>query len=234
MAFPAPGGRGPSGRAECHRPGLRVESAEPHDGTAARARLLRQSPIFLLKRPVVEHTRPGQPEHGANLSPLKPSPRFPGTISPAVAGAVLVAGLGLFFGFSPSGRGLAHASYDFAYLFRPPTRVDGAVLVLMDDGSFDDPQLHQDRAREWDRNLRGELISRLVARGARAVAFDVLFAAAGTNDGPFLEAVRAATHAHVPVVVAATLHSGSGGGVAKPFPALAREAAWGFAEQEVE
>ena len=151
-----------------------------------------------------------------------------------MAGAVLVAGLGLFFGFSPSGRGLAHASYDFAYLFRPPTRVDGAVLVLMDDGSFDDPQLHQDRAREWDRNLHGELISRLVARGARAVAFDVLFAAAGTNDGPFLEAVRAATHAHVPVVVAATLHSGSGGGVAKPFPALAREAAWGFAEQGVE
>lgn len=88
----------------------------------------------------------------------------------AWVGGALVAVAGLMALVVPW---FATASYDLAYLARPPERPSEAVIVAMDRESHD--ALKQSGEDRWDRRLHAALIDRMNDYGARAVVFDVLF-----------------------------------------------------------
>lgn len=118
-----------------------------------------------------------------------------------LVGSLGAACLGVFFAISPFGHSLVHLSYDIPFLLRSDIKVDGAVIVYMDEESR--RLLGQPTQGPWDRSLHVRLLDELGARGAKAVVFDVLFDQPSTNralDEVFAMAIRS----HGRVVLAAS------------------------------
>src|SRR5262249_50104751 len=119
----------------------------------------------------------------------------------AAAGALLAVALGFLLHEFPMGRALVNASYDLLHVLRGEVRTDEAVMVYMDEVSYE--KLGQAMNGVWDRSLHAKLIKRLTAAGARAIAFDITFtdpipanrigdealASAATNSGRVIVAV---------------------------------------------
>ena len=91
----------------------------------------------------------------------------------AVFGALLATGLGLFLHAYNFGRGLVNHSYELQLVARGDVPALVAVIVYMDETSHS--ALKQPLNAPWDRSLHARLINRLVAAGARAIVFDVVF-----------------------------------------------------------
>ena len=110
----------------------------------------------------------------------------------AIFGALLATGLGLLLDQSRFGGGLERASYDLLHVARGDMRADEAVLVYMDDPSYE--ALGQPLNAPWDRTLHAKLIDRVTAAGARVIVFDIVFTDPNTNnpaaDVRFAEAMK--------------------------------------------
>src|SRR5437016_1289878 len=91
----------------------------------------------------------------------------------AAAGALLAAGCGLFLHEFRLGSSLVHSSYDLLHIFRGEVRTDQAVMVYLDESSYE--KLGQPWNAPWDRSLHAQLIKRLTTAGARAIVFDITF-----------------------------------------------------------
>jgi len=152
-------------------------------------------------------------------------------------GAALTVLLGLFL---PAAIWFTDRSYDLMFRLRPEINVseDKALIIYMDEPSH--TQLLQDPSKDWDRSLHARLIRRLTQYGASAVVFDVWFEKPSTNDALFLEAVKAATNAGVPVLIGGTVPENTGEGHfadltgRPPFDAFADTVSWGWPEMGME
>jgi CHASE2 domain-containing sensor protein len=167
------------------------------------------------------------------LKPKKTSAHNLRDVMIGVAGCVF---LGLCFLMFPIGEGLTGASYDLPFLLRPavkPSDLEEVVIVALDDASH--RELGEEYFKAWRRSRHAELLERLRAYGARAVAFDVLFDWASTNLADDRRLVEAAK-AHGRVAWAAkkvpALYDGDsiGARTLLPFEELRTNAAWGLVE----
>ncbi len=147
-------------------------------------------------------------------------------------GAALAILAGLVASAIPAGQGLIQLSYDLPFLWRADIPVDEAIVIYMDDSSHE--RLGQPWFQPWDRRIHAQLIDRLHAAGARAIAFDVLFDLAG-DPAADRELVQAAKrHGNVifgaksiPQVVQGEV---IGWKLALPCPELRESAVWGVVE----
>jgi adenylate cyclase len=90
------------------------------------------------------------------------------------------------------GDGVRRLSYDLPFKLRKVIPSNEAVLVLMDEVSH--KGLDQPFTAPWDRSLHARLVDQLVASGAKAIVFDILFTDASTNaaaDADFARAIKA-------------------------------------------
>jgi adenylate cyclase len=69
---------------------------------------------------------------------------------------------------------LHYLSYDALSLIRPTIEITNAVIVAMDEDSYEN--LKQKPGELWDRTLHARLLDTLFTRGARMVVFDIVFA----------------------------------------------------------
>jgi len=99
--------------------------------------------------------------------------KFNKGLAAAIFGAVLTAGLGWSLLAFPFGRSLISSSYDWLLVLRGQVAAREAVVVYLDEISFQ--KLGQPLNAPWDRTLHARLIDRLTAAGARAVVFDIVF-----------------------------------------------------------
>ncbi len=137
------------------------------------------------------------------------------------AGLAIAVGLGALTSL-PLSLWFENWSYDLPYLFRPAAAVNGVTIVSMDAAS--QSVLGQGGIERWDRQLHGELLDRLIARGARAVVFTTVFSEpSSTNsaDRTFAQALR---RARGKVVLAGGLTNGA---ALAPIRELASAAPWG-------
>jgi adenylate cyclase len=91
----------------------------------------------------------------------------------AGAGAVLAATVGWFLHTFPIGHSLRYASYDILHVWRGDIQPADTVLVYMDEVSHE--ELQQPYNTAWDRRIHAKLVDRLMAAGAKAIVFDVVF-----------------------------------------------------------
>ena len=91
----------------------------------------------------------------------------------ALLGSILAVGTGLCLHTFRLGHGLTTASYDLLLVARGDTARDKAVIVYLDEASYQ--KLNQPLNAPWDRALHAELIDRLSAAGAKAIVFDISF-----------------------------------------------------------
>jgi CHASE2 domain-containing sensor protein len=71
----------------------------------------------------------------------------------------------------------ARWSYDLPFILRPPARMEGIVIIEIDEVSV--RQLNQSWGQMWSRQLHAQLLKRLKEDGAKLVVFDIVFADAG-------------------------------------------------------
>lgn len=142
--------------------------------------------------------------------------RVGGGLVAAIGGIMLLAGW------------LDGASYDLAYLWKFGKAPAEVVLVEMDASSH--TALNQPGSDRWDRRLHARLVERLLAAGAKALAFDIRFD--GTTEPEMDQALRSALARSDRVVLGAGLESPSDGALTVvPPAAIFREvAAWGVVE----
>src|SRR5262245_4680541 len=144
----------------------------------------------------------------------------------AVLGGLLTAGLGaLLHGEFGWGRALQYLSYDLLHMARGDQRVDEAVLIYLDEISYQN--LEQPQNKPFGRALHARLIERLTQAGARAIVFDVVFSDANPEqaaaDARLIQAVKASGRT---VLGADNFRSGPGSKtLLLPFDALADVAA---------
>lgn len=79
--------------------------------------------------------------------------------------------------FGPLGRFLNAPAYDLFSTLAPPAPADDVVIVAIDEPSF----AEVGRQWPWPRSLHADLVKALRAAGARAIAFDVVFAEPSTD-----------------------------------------------------
>jgi CHASE2 domain-containing sensor protein len=144
-------------------------------------------------------------------------------------GAIITVVLGLCVLFYGVGNGLRHLSFDLPFAFRPTVKPADAVIVYMDETSHG--ALDQQYFAGWDRRVHAALLERLKAYSVKAVAFDVLFDDATTNDTALMEAAKA----HGKVVFGARFTPFGVGDMTLsepklPCDELRRVASWGVAE----
>src|SRR6185436_16741312 len=87
---------------------------------------------------------------------------------------------------------LKRTSYDLLHVMRGDARATEAVIIYMDDPSYD--AMGQAWNAPWDRALHARLVDRLTAAGARVIVFDIVFTDPMTNnpgaDQQFAEAMK--------------------------------------------
>lgn len=109
-----------------------------------------------------------------------------------IFGAAVATGLGLFLHLTRFGGGVGRTSYDLLHVARGDIRANEAVIIYMDDPSYD--KLRQPLNLPWDRALHARLIDRLTAAGASVIVFDIVFTDPDTNnpaaDLRFAEAMK--------------------------------------------
>jgi len=129
-------------------------------------------------------------------------------------------------------------SLDSMFLVRGTVPVQEVVIVALDEESY--RRLGQSPGRLWDRSLHAKLLDSLIARGARAVVFDVLFADEWPDpkvDTQFAETLqRAAGKAVLAAHLSFFEHPGIGGGarLVQPTALLASVAPWGIVDQTLD
>src|SRR5213593_2629540 len=137
------------------------------------------------------------------LFSLKPSPETESLRRAGIWGAGLSALFGIALWHIPGVSDWSKAfSFDALSAVRPSTLVSDVVIVAIDEESH--TRLGQ-RPPLWDRSLHTRLLDTLMARGARAVVFDILFAEEWPDpevDVRLAEALQSATGK---VVLAASL-----------------------------
>ena len=119
-----------------------------------------------------------------------------------IMGATLSVVLGLicFDSIMPITEALRHKSYDLSFHLRPRTIPDEAVLVYMDDASYQEFNPNYGR---WDRALHAKLLDRLTNEGAKVVVFDIIFSEANTEDPKADAAFEAAIERNGNVILGA-------------------------------
>ena len=107
-----------------------------------------------------------------------------------LGGIALSAGLGYILLTTSLGDSLVAKSYDLPFQFRPILYPQEAVMVYLDDSSYE--ELHQKYTEAWDRTFFTRLLKRLTAEGARGVVFDVVFSdlRETNSDEQFADAIR--------------------------------------------
>jgi len=118
-----------------------------------------------------------------------------------VFGALLTTGLGWSLFSFPLGRSLISASYDWLLVSRGTVVARDAVLVYLDEISYQ--KLGQPLNAPWDRTLHARLIDRLTAAGARAVVFDIVFSDPDRNNPAADQQLARAFKANGRVILAA-------------------------------
>lgn len=146
-------------------------------------------------------------------------------------GALLTAFAGGFALVVPLAWPLTHASYDLAYLFRPPEVPGRAVIVRMDRESHD--ALQQPWMQPWDRRLHADLILKMQEFKAAAVVFDVLFDRPSSDpaeDAALIAAAKSFAKVAVAGVVNLDLRNSAAVGlkIEGPFLALREVVHWGL------
>ncbi len=153
-----------------------------------------------------------------------------------VAGAVgmlLAVGCGLLLHEFRFGSGLVRASYDLLHTRRGEVRADEAVIVYLDDRSYE--ELKQPRNASWDRSLHARLVDRLSAAEARAVIFDITFTDPDRERPAVDEKLAAAMKRNGRVLLAADyLLTGPGMKQVRPPTDLLRDSAAEMGSDEVE
>jgi adenylate cyclase len=91
----------------------------------------------------------------------------------AIFGALLAATLGLVLRDFNVGRGLITRSYDLLLVARGDVPIQEAIIVYLDESSYD--ALQQRLNVPWNRDLHARLIERLTRAGVRAIVFDIVF-----------------------------------------------------------
>jgi CHASE2 domain-containing sensor protein len=145
-----------------------------------------------------------------------------------LAGTVLAIAAGLLFW---SLRGLDGLSYDALFWLKKPAKPEEAVIVSMDEKSFDTLGQKPDN---WDRSLHATLLDRMTQDQARLVVFDILFTDPGTP--PANEALARAIKKNGRVILAASLALKDGPGISVTGADLPKRmfldagARWGISE----
>ena len=91
----------------------------------------------------------------------------------------LTALLGLVLFLFPVGGGVTRLSYDLPFALRADIPADEVAIVYLDELSH--AELKQPMIAPWDRALHARLVDTLMAGGARAVVFDILFTEASSD-----------------------------------------------------
>lgn len=149
-----------------------------------------------------------------------------------LASGIISAVAGLCLLVSPIGQSLVELSYDLPFCFRADIPVSEAVIVYLDAPSHQ--ALDQPYTEIWDRALYGELVRRLQQLHAKAVVFDMLFDRPGTNDAPFIAAMRDFGKVAVAAIRDAPHNQGGGAMVWKPIlpiEPIQQAAAYGMSEE---
>jgi len=105
--------------------------------------------------------------------------------------SALIVTLGLVLYGTRFGDALGRVSYDLPFVLRSKIAAPEVALVYLDEASA--AELHQPLDAAWDRSLHTRLLDRLTSDGARAVLYDVVFAAPSANpavDAAFADAMR--------------------------------------------
>lgn len=104
--------------------------------------------------------------------------------------SILAAVLGIL-SFVRLGGAVTRLSYDLPFAARGNLRADEVALVYLDELSHH--ELNQSLTSPWDRKLHARLIEKLVADGAKAIVFDILFTTPSLNaeaDKELAQAIR--------------------------------------------
>jgi CHASE2 domain-containing sensor protein len=88
----------------------------------------------------------------------------------SIAGALLVALVGVGLCLAPVGEPWVNASYDYLFRFGCRDVTNQVSLILMDNAAFD--ALGQTRSQPWDRALHARLLNRLADDGCALVVLD--------------------------------------------------------------
>ncbi len=122
----------------------------------------------------------------------------------AAQGAAVAALTGVLALLLPwPGASLSRLSFDLSFLLTTPRTPEEAVVVYLDDVSHQ--QLDQRHGSPWDRRLHAQLITNLLAQGARVVALDIVFNEPGNNPSADVDLARAVQAGGRKVVLAALL-----------------------------
>ena len=95
------------------------------------------------------------------------------TLLAALFGAALAAATGVVLHTFRIGSGLVRTSYDWLLVARGDVRAAEAVVIHMDEESYE--RLGQPKNAPWDRALHARLLDRLTAAGTKSVVFDIVF-----------------------------------------------------------
>ena len=147
------------------------------------------------------------------------------TLLAALFGAVLAAGVGLVIRATGLGSALERSSYDISHVLRGNARAMEAVLVYLDEPSYEG--LSQPLNESWDRSLHARLIDRLTTAGARVIVFDIVITDPMTNHPGADERLAEAMKKSGRVILAAD-NVDQGGGrhrISRPFDLLFTNAA---------
>ena len=119
-----------------------------------------------------------------------------------IIGATLSVVLGLicFDSRMPLTEMLRRKSYDLSFHLRPRTIPDEAVLIYMDDASYQEFNPNYER---WDRALHAKLLDRLTKEGAKVVVFDIIFSGANQEDPEADAAFESAIERNANVILGA-------------------------------
>src|SRR5438045_2038069 len=80
-------------------------------------------------------------------------------LSALFVGAVLTAATGFLLHDFRFGTRLRNGSYDLSHIMRGEVRTREAIVIALDDASFE--KLRQDPNAAWDRGLHAQLVDRL-------------------------------------------------------------------------
>ena len=112
----------------------------------------------------------------------------------------IILGLFCFDSIMPITEALRRKSYDLSFHHRPRIIPEEAVLVYMDDASY---QEFNPGYKRWDRALHAKLLDRLTSEGAKLVVFDIIFSEANGENPEADAAFEAAIERNGNVILGA-------------------------------
>jgi adenylate cyclase len=147
---------------------------------------------------------------GVGLDPVSWKAHLRKSWAASVIGAALAVGVGICLLEFAFGYGLSNWSYDLLQVAQPHIPANEAVIVYLDEESHE--KLQQPKNKSWDRRLHAQLIQCLMAAGAKAVVFDIVFSDANPESPEGDQRLAQALHDSGKVVLAADHVQLTGGG----------------------